>query len=318
LIEDVAGGGTVFFDNVAVLGVGLIGASLARALKEKGLCKTIGGYGRSEDNLRRAKERGIIDDYGIDAGKVCGVADLIVLATPVGLFKDILQEVRGSLRKGAIVTDVGSVKRIVYEVEPLMPGGTYYVGSHPIAGGDRSGIDDARADLFTNAQCIITPTEGSHQGSVETITSLWRALGCKVEFMTPSQHDEIYAAVSHLPHIVAYNLINAVEEFHKGCIAYAGQGFKDTTRIALSSPELWRDISVLNRDNLITLIGILREHLGRMEEMLGSGDEGGIENEFTKAKKLRTELLFEGQSSGHDTGQHRSEVQDSVIAEREL
>lgn len=281
----------IFFNRVAVFGVGLIGASFALAMREKGLCKTVYGYGRKDQNLKAAKERKIIDDYSLDMKDVCEHSDLILLATPVGLFKDIINAVKGVLKKGMIVTDVGSVKGgLVYELESLMPEGVYYVGSHPIAGSDKSGIDNARADLFRNERCIVTPTENSDNDTLKKIAGLWEAVGGRIEFMDPLKHDEIYAAVSHLPHLIAYALVNSVDDFNAGCMEYAGKGFKDTTRIALSSPELWRDISISNKDNLISLIRIFRENLGAVEKMLNSKDAAGLGREFARAQASRKKL----------------------------
>jgi prephenate dehydrogenase len=281
----------LFFNKVSIIGVGLLGASFALALRENGLCKTIYGYGRREDNLKRAKEKGIIDNYSLNAARACEGSDLILLATPVGVFKDIIKTVRTFLKKGAIVTDVGSVKGgLVYEIEELMPEGVYYIGSHPIAGSDKSGIDDARADLFNNARCIITPTENSNSTVKKTIVSLWESLGAKAEIMEPYKHDEIYAAVSHLPHVIAYALVNTLGDINSGYIEYAGQGFKDTTRIALSSPEMWRDISIFNKDNLIKLLVVFRENLDKMEKLLEMSDARGIEEEFLKAQGLRKKI----------------------------
>ncbi|HET6514288.1 MAG TPA: prephenate dehydrogenase/arogenate dehydrogenase family protein [Thermodesulfovibrionales bacterium] len=278
----------MFFNKVAILGVGLIGASLALALRNKGLCRSVHGYGRTEENLRRARERGIIDDYSMDADKACDHADLIVLATPVGSFHTIIGEVRGSLKKGAVITDVGSVKgSMVHELESLVREGTYYIGSHPIAGSDKSGIDDARPDLFRQALCVVTPTETTDSLARDRIISLWERLEGRVEVMDPYRHDEIFGAVSHLPHIVAYALVNTVDTFDPGCIGYAGQGFKDTTRIAMSSPEMWRDIVIFNRDNLIRLTGMLRENLDRIATMLENKDAAGIERTFSEARELR-------------------------------
>lgn len=278
----------IFFNKVTIIGVGLLGASFALALREKGLCETICGYGRKEENLKRAKERGIIDEYSLDAGKMCEGADLILLSTPVGVFKEIVQKITPSLKIGAIVVDVGSVKGwLVYELESLMPEKVYYIGSHPIAGSDKSGIDDARADLFNSARCIITPTENSDESAMEKVISIWSAVNAKVELMDPFRHDEIYAVVSHFPHIVAYAIVNTVGDINSGYIDYAGQGFKDTTRIALSSPELWRDIVIYNRKNLIRLIDTFIGNLEKMKGLLENADAEGIREEFSKAQELR-------------------------------
>ncbi|MCL5063212.1 MAG: prephenate dehydrogenase/arogenate dehydrogenase family protein [Nitrospiraceae bacterium] len=284
-------GKNIFFNKVAIVGVGLIGASFALALRENGLCEAMHGYGRRKENLERAKERGIIDDFSLDVRKACEDADLIFLSTPVGIFKDIIENIKGVLKKGALVTDAGSVKgRMVYELESSMPDGAYYIGSHPIAGSDKSGIDDARADLFNNARCIITPTDKSDESAKNKVAAIWETFGARVEFMNPFKHDEIYAAVSHFPHIVAYAIVNTIGDIDSKYIEYAGQGFKDTTRIALSSPEMWRDISIFNKENLINLMDVFKDNLDKLTKYLEEDNAFGIEGEFLKAQTLRKNL----------------------------
>lgn len=278
----------LYFKRVTIIGVGLIGASLALAMREKGLCRTIIGNGRKEENLKRAKEIGIIDDYRLDSASSVGGSDLVVLCTPVGLFKKVAAAIRPALKKGALVTDVGSVKGgLVEELETFMPEGVQFIGSHPIAGGDKSGIDEARKNLFEGARCIVTPTARSSKDALEAVISLWKSTGGFVEIMDPFRHDEIFALVSHLPHIVAYALVNTVDSIEPDRIDYSGGGFRDTTRIAMSSPELWRDISMLNRDNLIKVLHVFKENLSRIESELAENDWEGIEKEFSRAQKLR-------------------------------
>lgn len=284
----------VFFRRVAVLGVGLIGASFALALRQRGGCGEIHGYGRREDHLARAREMRIIDAYSLDAAEACDRADLIVLATPVGVFREILAHAGGMIAKGAIVTDVGSVKgRLVHELEGLMGEERYFVGAHPIAGGETSGIDDARGDLFQGARCIVTPTDRTHGAALETVVALWKSLGASVEFMDPLRHDEIYAAVSHFPHLVAYALVNAVGRIDPRYVPYAGKGFRDATRIALSPPEIWRDIAAMNRDNLLHVSQVFRKCLDRMTACLEERDIAGIEREFSEARRMRQRLSQE-------------------------
>lgn len=281
----------MFFNKVTIAGVGLIGASFALALRKNGLSRNIHGYGRSEDNLRQAKGMGIIDSYSTDICSVCKDSDLFVLATPVGRFREIILKLRDSLSKNAIVTDVGSVKgKLVYDLEASMPEGAFYIGSHPIAGSDKSGIVDSRPDLFNNALCIITPTEASNKEAMDKVGSIWKTFGARLEFMDPFRHDEIYAAVSHLPHIIAYSIVNTINDIDNGYIEYAGQGFKDATRIALSSPELWRDISIFNKDNLLKMISIFRNNLDAISRCLEEDNESGIEKEFQRAQQLRMRL----------------------------
>lgn len=278
----------LFFDKVAILGVGLIGASFALALKKTGLCNKVAGYGRTEENLKRAEEKGMIDAFARDPEKVCEGADLIVFATPVGVFKDVAQKIRDSFKKNAIVTDVGSVKgKLVYDMEELMPEGVFFVGGHPIAGSERSGIDTASAEIFRGARCILTPTAHTDKNAFDKVAALWEAFGALITIITPDTHDRIYAAVSHLPHLVAYELVNTVADIDSSFLAFSGQGFKDSTRIASSHPELWRDICSLNRENLLEYVGMFRRNLDRLSQYLRDYDFESLEKDFKKARTLR-------------------------------
>jgi prephenate dehydrogenase len=281
-------GQNAHFDKVAILGVGLLGASLSLAMRRSGLCKTIAGYGRREENLKRAMSSGVIDDYYLTAREAVEGADLVVLCTPVGLFTEIVSGIRQALKKGAIVTDVGSVKgRLVSDIEALMPEGVCFIGSHPIAGGDKSGIDEARHDLFAGARCVITPTERSDSNALARVVSLWSEMGCRVEELNPFLHDEIFALMSHLPHLVAYALVNTVDSLNRDRIDYSGGGFRDSTRIAMSSPELWRDISRFNRENLLAVLDVFRDNLDRISKCIEDNDWEWLEKEFARAQKLR-------------------------------
>lgn len=275
-------------NKVTILGVGLIGASFGLAMKKNKLCNHITGHGRSLDNLKRAKERGMIDSIELNPAKACKDADLVLFATPVGIFTDLAKEIKDSLKKDAIVSDVGSVKgKLVYDMEALMPEGVYFVGAHPIAGGDRSGIDTATAELFVGAKCIITPTEKTFKDALEKIISIWKTAGAHVEFTSPEEHDRIYAVVSHLPHLLAYAIMNTVEDIDHSYFDFAGDGFKDATRIAASSPELWRDICVLNRDNLLKFLEVFKNNLEKMSQYLRVSDSKSLEREFSRARTLR-------------------------------
>jgi len=276
------------FEKVTILGVGLIGASFALALKKHRLCSEIAGYGRSEQNLRKAKDKKIIDSFEIDPAKACDGADLVVFATPVGSFTDVATTVGGTLKKNAIVTDVGSVKgKLVRDMEKLMPGDIFFVGGHPIAGSDRSGIDTAAAEIFEGAKCIITPTQNTDKGALEKVTALWKTFGSVIRLLDPDEHDRIYAAVSHLPHLIAYEIVNTVSDMNESYLAFSGQGFMDTTRIASSQPELWRDICILNKDNLLESIEIFRNNLERVSQYLRAYDSESLERDFKRARTLR-------------------------------
>jgi prephenate dehydrogenase len=277
-----------FFDRVTILGVGLIGASFALGMKKYKLCNHLIGHGRKIENLQRAKDIGIIDAFEPDPAKACSGSDLVLFATPVGSFTEIAERIRLSFKKGTLVTDVGSVKgRLVYDMEALMPEGAYFIGGHPIAGSNYSGIDAATAEIFRGAKCILTPTEKTNVNALERLTHVWKTFGCTVELIDPDEHDRIYAMVSHLPHLLAYAIVNTVADVDSSYLKFAGQGFMGTTRIALSSPELWRDICILNQDNLLKFIEIFKKNLGRLSQYLRASDLKSLEGEFERARALR-------------------------------
>ncbi len=279
---------TPTFERVTVLGVGLIGASFALGMKKKGLCRHVCGFGRSRENLEKAKERGIIDSFEADPADACRGADLILFATPVGSFLDIARRSSSAFGNGAIVTDAGSVKgTLVSEMEKMMPEGVRFIGGHPIAGSDRSGIESADPGLFLNAKCILTPTAHSDEKALEKVSGLWSALGAKVITLEPLEHDRIYAAVSHLPHVIAYSLVSTVAGIDRTYLEYSGQGFRDMTRIAASSQELWRDVCMLNRENLIEMIEVFQQNLDSLSRYLRASDADSLEREFGKARTLR-------------------------------
>jgi len=279
------------FPKTAILGVGLLGASFSLAVKKKGICSHVAGFGRSRENLERAKSLGILDVVSPDPASACSDADLVLLAAPAGSFVELIKQARPAFKKGAIVTDVGSVKGdLVAELERLMPPGVHFIGSHPIAGSDRSGIDSAHADLFCDALCIVTPTERSDPSALKNVMDLWSGLGSKVLSLGPAQHDRVYAAVSHLPHLIAYAMVNTVSDLDASYLSYCGQGFRDMTRIAASSPDIWTDISLLNRHNLIEMIALFRENLNRMQGHLETAEADALRQEFLRASAARKSI----------------------------
>jgi len=279
------------FNRITILGVGLLGASFALALKKNGLCSTITGYGRNRENLQRAKERNIIDSFEQDPVAACRDSDLIMLSAPVGSFLGLAKAISPALKKGAILTDVGSVKgNLVREIEKMIPKDVHYIGGHPIAGSDRSGIDAASAELFRNSRCLITPTENSDPSALDKIQNLWKALGSEIIILNPEEHDRIYASVSHLPHMIAYAMVNTVAEMDSSYLDFSGKGFIDTTRIACSSEELWSDICLLNRDNLVEALAVFQKNLDRLDQYLKAGDSDSLKAEFRKARTLRENI----------------------------
>ena len=279
------------FNRITILGVGLLGASFALALKKNGLCGTVTGFGRNRENLQRAKERNIIDSFETDPVAACRDSDLIMLSAPVGAFAGLAKAIVPALKKGAVLTDVGSVKGVlVREIERLMPKDVHYIGGHPIAGSDRSGIDSANSELFRNARCVITPTENSDPSSLDKIQNLWKALGSEIIILDPEEHDRIYASVSHLPHLIAYAMVNAVAEMDRSYLDFSGKGFMDSTRIACSSEELWNDICLLNSDNIIETLAVFQKTLDMLGQYLKTGDSDSLKAEFRKARILRENI----------------------------
>ncbi|MDA8155203.1 MAG: prephenate dehydrogenase/arogenate dehydrogenase family protein [Actinomycetota bacterium] len=276
------------FEKTAILGVGLLGGSLALALRKKQLSKRISGYGRTEGNLKKALRAGMIDEYHMDPRKAVKGADLVVLATPVGMFRDLASEIKDAVEEGSIQTDVGSVKgALVNELESILPN---FIGSHPISGGERPGVDNAVDGLFEGVRCIVTVTNAADKNALERMELMWRALGGNVELMDPDKHDMIYALMSHLPHVLAYSLVNTVGSMDGKSIKYAGQGFKDTTRIALSSPEVWRDICLLNGKHVISSIKAFRQELDKIEDAIAKKNPAALEAEFGRSRTLREKI----------------------------
>lgn len=279
------------FERATILGVGLIGASVALALRENALAKEIRGFGRTEANLKKAVDRNIIDSYSLDIGEACDGSDLIVLATPPAQFVDLIRRASPSIQKGTIIFDVGSIKAgIVTALEEETPEGSFFIGTHPIAGSDRSGIETASADLFAQALCFITPTARSDKDALGTVTGLWKSIGATVHTVSPEEHDIIFSSVSHMPHVVAYALVNTVIDIDPSFIEYAGKGFRDTTRIAMSSPDLWADICVHNSKAVTQHLDLLVRNIQTIREALAKGDHGSLIEHFRRAKEARDRI----------------------------
>ncbi|TMA38171.1 MAG: prephenate dehydrogenase/arogenate dehydrogenase family protein [Deltaproteobacteria bacterium] len=285
---------TPLFARMTVAGVGLIGGSLALAARAAGLVGEVVGYGRSEANLRLARERGLVDRVAREPAAAVAGADLIVLAAPVGASTALAEAFRPHAHPGAILTDVGSVKGgLVEALEGRWPDGRRVVGAHPIAGTESSGAGAAREDLFRGRRCIVTPTDATDRDALGRVRALWEGVGAVVEEMPAALHDEILARVSHLPHLAAYALVSASGEMQIGgrrVLDYAGSGYRDTTRIAASRPELWRDIALANRAALRGALAEFRSVLDRLEHLLATGDADGLSAELAAAAALRQRL----------------------------
>ena len=284
------------FKQVAIVGVGLIGGSLGMVLKRRAVADSIVGIGRRIENLKTAVELGAIDRFVTDAREGITGSDLVVLATPVDTYEQHLKNWGSCLASGAIVSDVGSVKgSLVVQAEGLLPKETRFVGAHPIAGREKTGVSAGSVDLFKGARCILTPTLRTDRLALQTVRELWEMAGSIVSTMDPFLHDQILGAVSHLPHVAAFSLINALTELRGrtpdlDLLAYSGGGLRDTTRIAASSPEMWRDIFLWNRENLVSFIDAYERQLRQLKQLIQAGDGPGIEKELERAKQVRERL----------------------------
>ena len=285
------------FQQVTIIGVGLLGGSLGLVLKKQGLAKTVVGIGRRQSNLELAVQLGAIDRFASDPHEVVRDSDFIVLATPVDTYISQLQRWGQQVPSGAIVSDVGSVKgQLVFDVEAALPTTASYVGAHPIAGKEKSGVAHATSKLFVGARCIVTPTPQTNADALTKVCDLWEAVGSKVLSMDPMVHDWVLGAVSHLPHIAAFSLMHALQDLQEktpdalSLLDFSGGGLRDTTRIAASSPEMWRDICLANRENLSKMIDQYIIRLQGFKQLLNDQDALGLAKNIEQAKTLRDGL----------------------------
>jgi len=279
------------FERVAVIGVGLIGGSFALALKSANACGRVVGIGRGAANLRLALDRGLIDSIGADASD----ADLVLVATPVAQFPQVLSSLAPRLKPSAIVTDAGSTKRDVVAAARAALGAkiSQFVPAHPIAGAEKSGAAAASADLFRGKRVVLTPLPENSTASLEAIEAAWSACGARVGRMSPEEHDAVFAAVSHLPHLLAYALVHefAGRGNSAQLFGYAAGGFRDFTRIASSHPEMWRDICVANREPLLAELDRFADKLRALRPLLERGDGAALEKLFAEARAARERWL---------------------------
>ncbi len=281
----------VLFRKIALVGVGLLGGSLALAIRERKLADVLQGYVRRDSSLAECEQAGLKDFATRDLLAAVGNADLVILCTPLAQMRELAERALSALKAGAIVTDVGSVKAsVVAELEPIVArAGAHFIGAHPMAGAEKIGVAAARSDLFHNAVCVLTPTLKSPPNEVQRLEEFWRALGSRVLKLTPHLHDELVARCSHLPHVVAAELANYVLDPNHASEQpmVCANGFRDTTRIASGSPEMWRDIAFANRAQLGQALGAFIGDLQEIRRAVEAGDVNAIEQFFTTAKRRR-------------------------------
>lgn len=282
-------------NKLVIFGVGLIGGSLALALREAGYCKKIVGCSRNVENLEKAVELGVIDSYSLDPVEAVKGADMILLAVPMGAMATVLTSIHGHLEADAIVTDAGSAKGSVVAAAQSVFGEIpdYFVPAHPIAGREKSGVEAAIVDLYVNHKVIVTPLPETSACAEQKVTKMWQAAGAKVESMDVETHDQVLAATSHLPHVVAYSLVDTLSksDASDAIFQYAAGGFRDFTRIASSDPTMWRDICLENRDAILMSLEALQENMQVLHDQISSADSEGIMETFTHAKSVRDEYM---------------------------
>jgi prephenate dehydrogenase len=281
----------VLFRKIALLGVGLLGGSLALAIRERKLAEIVQGYVRRDASLAECEQAGLKNFATRDLAGAVRDADLIVLCTPLAQMRELTELAVPALKAGAIVTDVGSVKgSVVAELEPLVAGaGAHFIGAHPMAGAERMGVMAARSDLFHNAVCVLTATPKSDANAATQLEQFWRAIGARTLTLTPQLHDELVARCSHLPHVVAAELANCVlnPNHPKEQSLLCANGFRDATRIASGSPEMWRDIALANRAQLGRTLAEFIEALQQLRRAIESSDNAALEEFFVTAKQRR-------------------------------
>jgi cyclohexadieny/prephenate dehydrogenase len=293
-------------DTVVILGLGLIGGSLARALRQSGFSKRFVGYGHREPSLRRGVELGVIDDFTLDLDEAIGQADILVVCTPTLVAADMLRNIlpRLGAAGGPVITDVASVKGSLRDaaIDTLGTMPPQLVLAHPIAGSERSGVEASDAALFVNHRVILTPVEGNDPAAVALIRAMWASTGAEVVDMAVDEHDAVLAATSHLPHVLAYALVDALAQSPASAdiFRFAAGGFRDFTRIASSDPAMWRDIALANRGALLAAIDLFSEHLGSLRQAVAGERGEELFATFARAKQARDEFaaILAGRGQG--------------------
>lgn len=312
------------FERMALIGLGLLGSSLALVAKREGLAGHIAGSTRSKVTRDRAYELGFLDSVHETALEAVEGADLVVLCSPVGTYGDLAKAMAPGLRQGAIVTDVGSVKQaVVRDVGPHMPAGVHLVPGHPVAGTEQSGPDAGFAELFEDRYCILTPPPGTDEVAIEKIAEFWRRAGSMIEIMDPHHHDRVLAITSHLPHLIAYTIVGTASDLEtqlireaaedsdvvrtREVIRYSAGGFRDFTRIAASPPEMWRDIFLNNRETVLEMLGRFTEDLTALQRAIRWGEGDKLYDWFERTREIRQGVVDMRQAGSFNPAEQKEE-----------
>ena len=288
------------FKKVCIIGCGLIGSSIARAIRKNHLSNIIVSSNRSDSVNKKVIELKIVDDSSSDTKKMAEGSDLIIIATPLSSYEDIISKIKDSLKSGTILTDVGSVKEnIISLIEKDVPTNVSWIPSHPIAGTEESGPEAGFSELFENRWCILTPSKKAKDKDVKLLESFWKKIGSKVDIMEAKQHDYILSITSHIPHLIAYNIVNTTlniqDQKESDIVKYSAGGLRDFTRIAASNPIMWRDVFINNKKNTSKMIDKFIENLEALKKAIENEDGKKLEEIFTRTKKIRKEIIEAGQ-----------------------
>ncbi|MBY3064889.1 prephenate/arogenate dehydrogenase family protein [Rhizobium laguerreae] len=301
---------SVQFDRIALIGIGLIGSSLAYDIRRLGLAREIVVATRSPDTLKRAEELGLGDRYTTSSQDAVKDADLVIVSVPVGASESVAKEISANLKPGAIVTDVGSTKAsVIAQMMPHMPDNVHFIPGHPLAGTEKSGPDAGFPGLFEGRWCIFTPVAGTDEAALKRLRSFWEALGSKVDEMDAEHHDKVLAIVSHLPHIIAYNIVGTADDLEtvteSEVIKYSASGFRDFTRLAASDPTMWRDVCLHNREAILEMLARFSEDLAYLQRAIRWGEGDKIFELFTRTRAIRRSIVQAGQDvDAPDFGRH--------------
>lgn len=300
----------VHFDRITLIGIGLIGSSIARDIKALGLAGEVVISTRSETTLKRAEELGLGDRYTTSAAEAVEGADLVIVSVPVGSSGAVAEQIAGALKPGAILTDVGSTKAsVIAQMAPHVPEGVHFIPGHPLAGTEKSGPDAGFAGLFKGRWCIFTPLPDTDAQALAKLRDFWLALGSKIDEMDPQHHDKVLAIVSHLPHIIAYNIVGTADDLEtvteSEVIKYSASGFRDFTRLAASDPTMWRDVCLHNKDAILEMLARFSEDLAYLQRAIRWGEGDKLFELFARTRTIRRSIVEAGQDvDAPDFGRH--------------
>ena len=296
---------TTIFNRIAIIGIGLIGSSISRAIKMNGLVDFVSVTAKSQKSLDTAVSLGIADSVTLNLDEAVKGADIVMICSPMSTYTGIMESIAPNLKTGAILTDVGSVKAsVIRDLSPKLPAGVHLVPAHPVAGTEHSGPESGFAELFEGRWCVITPPTGTDQSAVNKIADLWRAVGSNVEFMDPFHHDKVMAMTSHLPHLIAYTIVGTATDLEKSLmnevIKYSAGGFRDFTRIAASDPTMWRDVMLNNKDAILEMLQRFNEDLTALQRAIRWDEYDTLYEFFLKTRSIRRGVIEANQEKMYE------------------